>query len=65
MLEETKRKKASLERELEKENEELQKALIIMSIDEQVEKERQKLEKNLVYNSEKIGAKEEGENDNK
>jgi len=52
-LEETKRKKARLEKELEKENEELQKALIIMSIDEQVKKERQNLEKGLTHNSEK------------
>lgn len=67
MLENVRKSKAVVEKELEEKDQELQKALIIMSIDEQVEKERKKLEQRLAMElaakSEKITTKGKDEND--
>jgi hypothetical protein len=61
-LAEIKRKKARLKMELEKKNEELQKILVILSVDEQVQKERQGLKKKLLRNKRNVHSREGTEN---
>ena len=61
-LAEIKRKKARLKMGLEKKNEELQKSLVILSVDEQVKKERQNLKQKLLHSKRNVHPKKGTEN---
>lgn len=63
VLERVKKSKIRLEKELDKKSEDLQKALVNMSVDEQVEKERQKLEKKHFQEGKKLTFKEENDDE--
>lgn len=58
-LAEIKRKRVRLKIELDKKNEELQKTLVILSVDEQVQKERHNLQKKFLGDKRNIHTKED------